>query len=60
MQAARICRVSYAQLSKKPTRPLSTTMIAAWWRQASPDERKILIRDLGVSKVWDVISAIIG
>jgi hypothetical protein len=59
-QAADICRVSYAKLSKKPTKPLGTMMIIAWWNQASPDERAALIRGLGVSQVWDAISAIIG
>ena len=59
-QAAAIARVSYAALSKKPTQPLSTMLITAWWKQASHDEHKALVRELGVSKVWDVISEIIG
>jgi hypothetical protein len=60
MQAARICRVNYAQLGKKPTRPLNTMLITAWWDEASHDERKALIRELGVDKLWDVIADIIG
>jgi hypothetical protein len=60
MQAARICRISYAQLAKKPAQPLDIMGVAAWWNQVGPDARVALIRELGVLQVWDAISAIIG
>ena len=59
-QAAAIARVSYAALRKKPTQPLNTMLITAWWKQASHDEHKALVRKLGVDKLWDVISDIIS
>ena len=60
MQAAKLCRVPYAELgTEKPTKPLCTAKISAWWNGASADERVTLIRALGVTSVWDAISVIL-
>jgi hypothetical protein len=41
----------------RPAADASPETISAWWHKAAPHDRENLVRDLGLSGVWEALAA---